>query len=53
LAQRILANQEEGEKIVTYIIEVKALEHLKSLVKIDEKPIGYQPFLDMLQNKAS
>lgn len=48
LANRLLASNEERDKIVTYIIEVKALEYIKSQLNVSPESIGYNEFLEKL-----
>jgi hypothetical protein len=50
-ARRVLSSDQEYEKIVNYLYELKALEFLRSKVKLHEEPIGYNDFLQQLQNK--
>lgn len=52
LANRLLANNEERDKIVTYIIEVKVLDYIKSQLSVVPEPIGYNAFLEKLNVSA-
>lgn len=52
LANRLLANNEERDKIVTYIIEVKVLDYIKSQLNVVPEPIGYNAFLEKLNASA-
>lgn len=52
LANRLLASIEERDKIVTYIIEVKVLEYIKSQLNVSPEPIGYNEFLEKLNIQA-
>jgi len=50
-ARRILESEQEYEKIVNFLYEIKALEHLKGQVLIQEEPVSYSAFLKQLQDK--
>jgi trigger factor len=52
LANRLLANNEERDKIVTYIVEVKVLDYIKSQLNVVPEPIGYNAFLEKLNASA-
>lgn len=51
-AHRLLESDQEYEKIVNFLYEIKALEHLKGQVKIKEENIAYSDFLNQLQSTA-
>lgn len=48
-AVRLLSSEQEYEKIINFLYEIKALELLKSKVNINEKPILYSEYLSQLQ----
>ncbi|MCX7743306.1 MAG: trigger factor [Flavobacteriales bacterium] len=48
LANRLLTNNEERDKIITYIIEVKVLDYIKSQLNVVPEPISYNAFLEKL-----
>lgn len=52
LALRVLENRDEYEKMANFIMETKALEHLKTKVKTNEKKIAFKDFWQTLsENK--
>ncbi len=53
LANRLLANNEERDKIVTYIIELKVLEYIKSQLNITVESVAYNDFLEKLNMKSN
>jgi trigger factor len=53
LANRLLVNKEEHDRIVTYILEMKVLEYIKSQLNIKTEPIGYNAFLEKINVQAN
>jgi hypothetical protein len=41
---RVLGNQDEVRRIYDMLFESKVIDHVKTLVKIDEKEISFEEF---------
>lgn len=50
LANRLLATNEERDKIITYTTDLKVLEYIKSQLNISKESIGYNEFLEKLKD---
>lgn len=48
--QRVLGNQEELRRIYDMLFETKVMEHVKTLVKIDEKEVSFEEFSKLASN---
>jgi len=48
--KRVLGNQEELRRIYDMLFEVKVMEHVKTLVKIDEKEMSFEDFSKLASN---
>ena len=48
--KRVLGNQEELRRIYDMLFEVKVMEHVKTLVKIDEKEVSFEDFSKLASN---
>lgn len=51
-ARRLLGSEQEAEKIVNFLYEIKALEYLKTQVTIQEESIGYEAFTRQLESQS-
>ena len=49
--QQVLGNRDEARKIYDMLFENKVIEHVKSVVKIDEKEVSFEEFSKLASNK--